>query len=135
MGEDKKKILIVDDDTFLLDMYAFKFSQHNFEVYTAPDGLQCVQKLKEGLRPDVMLVDIMMPEMDGFEALKKIKEEELCPDSVKMILSNRSQQSDIEEGDKLGVTGYIVKANSTPAEVVDQVIKVLEKKVVKTMTN
>lgn len=128
MGEDKKKILIVDDDTFLLDMYAFKFSQRNFEVYTASNGIQFIEKIKEGLKPDVVLMDIIMPEMDGFEALRKINEENLCVDTIKIILSNRSQQADIEQGKKLGVTGYIVKANSTPGEVVDQVVKVLEDK-------
>lgn len=130
MGEEKKKILIVDDDTFLLDMYAFKFSQRNFEVYTAPDGLQSLNKIKEGVIPDVILMDIMMPGMDGFEALKRMQDESLCPNAVKIILSNRSQHGDIEQGKSLGVTGYIVKANSTPAEVVDQVAKVLEDRVV-----
>lgn len=130
MGEEKKKILIVDDDTFLLDMYAFKFSQRNFEVYTAPDGLQCLNKIKEGMIPDVILMDIMMPEMDGFEVLRRIREDGLCPNAVKIILSNRSQHGDIEQGKNLGVSGYIVKANSTPAEVVDQVVKVLEGRVV-----
>ena len=66
MEGDKKKILIVDDDTFLLDMYAFKFSQNNFDVYTAISGLQLVEKLKGGLVVDIILLDIMMPVMDGF---------------------------------------------------------------------
>jgi CheY-like chemotaxis protein len=130
MEGDKKKILIVDDDNFLLDMYALKFSQNNFEVYTAPSGVHALEKLKGGLSPDVMLMDIIMPEMDGFETLKKINEENFCPNCLKIILSNKSEQKDIDEGARLGVAGYIVKANSTPAEVIDQVIKILEKKVV-----
>ena len=129
MEGEKRKILIVDDDTFLLDMYAFKFSQHNFEVYTAPGGLQVIEKLKDGLKPDIMLIDIIMPEMDGFEMLEKINKDNLSPSSVKIILSNKSEQSDISRGNDLGASGYIVKANSTPAEVIDQVVEILSKKV------
>ncbi|MEK7088645.1 MAG: response regulator [Patescibacteria group bacterium] len=130
MEGEKRKILIVDDDTFLLDMYAFKFSQHNFEVYTAPGGLQAIEKLKDGLSPDIILMDIIMPDMDGFEMLEKINKDNLSPDSTKIILSNKSQQSDIDRGNSLGASGYIVKANSTPAEVISQVVEILSKKVV-----
>jgi len=128
MEGEKKKILIVDDDNFLLDMYALKFSQNNFEVHTATSGVAVLEKLRGGLSPDVMLMDVIMPEMDGFEALTQINKENLCPGSVKIILSNKSEQKDIEEGNRLGVSGYIVKANSTPAEVIAQVVKILENK-------
>lgn len=128
MEGDKKKILIVDDDTFLLDMYALKFSQNNFEVYTAPGGLQVIGKLKDGLNPDIILMDIIMPEMDGFEMLEKINKENLSPNSIKIILSNKSEQHDIDRGIELGASGYIVKANSTPAEVINQVVEILLKK-------
>ncbi len=128
MEGEKKKILIVDDDNFLLDMYALKFSQNNFEVYTASGGSLAIGKLKEGLKPDVILMDIIMPEMDGFEMLSKINIERLSPDSIKIILSNKSQQSDVEQGASLGVAGYIVKANSTPSEVIEQVVVILNNK-------
>ncbi len=131
----KKKILIVDDDNFLLDMYALKFSQNNFEVYTAESGTHAFEKFKSGLCPDVMLLDVIMPEMNGFEVLEQINTQRLCPDCIKIILSNKSEQKDIDEGHRLGVAGYIVKANSTPAEVIDQVVKILEKKVLKTINN
>ena len=128
MEGEKKKILIVDDDNFLLDMYALKFSQNNFEVYAVSGGKQVIEKLKGGLKVDVILMDIIMPEMDGFEMLSKINDQKLATDSVKIVLSNKSQQSDIEQGKILGVAGYIVKANSTPAEVIEQVIQILSKK-------
>ena len=131
MEDEKRKILIVDDDNFLLDMYALKFSQNNFQVHTASNGLESIEKLKGNLKPDLILLDIIMPEMDGFEMLAKINAERLSPDSVKIILSNNSQQSDIEQGKSLGVAGYIVKANSTPAEVIQQVIDILNKSKVK----
>ena len=130
MEGEKRKILIVDDDNFLLDMYALKFSQNNFEVHTASNGVLALEKLKGGLIPDVMLLDIIMPEMDGFEMLAQINMQKLCPNCIKIVLSNKSQQSDIDEGNRLGVAGYIVKANSTPAEVIDQVVKILEKNIV-----
>ena len=130
MEVEKKKILIVDDDSFLLDMYALKFSQHSFEVHTAESGAQAIDKLKGGLKPDIILMDIIMPEMDGFEMLEKINAEKLSPNSTKIILSNKSQQPDIDRGNSLGAVGYIVKANSTPAEVIDQVMEILAKKIV-----
>ena len=126
----KRKILIVDDDSFLLDMYALKFSQNGFEVYTAIGGVQALEKLRGDLHPDVIMLDIIMPEMDGFEMLEKINQEKLSPDSIKIVLSNKSEQADIDRGNKLGVAGYIVKANSTPAEVIDQVTGILAKKIV-----
>ena len=128
MEGEKKKILIVDDDSFLLDMYAFKFSQNNFEVHTALGGSQAIQKLKEGLKPDIILMDIIMPEMDGFEMFEKINTEKLSPNSAKIILSNKGQQEDIDRGMKLGASGYIIKVSSTPVEVIDNVMKILQDK-------
>jgi CheY-like chemotaxis protein len=128
MEGEKKKILIVDDDTFLLDMYALKFSQNGFEVYTAPGGDQALEKLKGGLVPDILLMDIIMPGMDGFEMLRKINEAGLIKDTVKVVLSNKGQKSDIDEGTSLGASGYIVKANSTPAEVITKVVSIFESK-------
>lgn len=129
MEGEKRKILIVDDDTFLLDMYAFKFSQNNFEVFTAENGLQSLSKLKGGLQPDVILMDLIMPDMDGFEMLEKINAEKLSKNSIKIVLSNKSQQSDIDRSNSLGASGYIVKASSTPLEVINQVLEILNKKV------
>ena len=125
MEGEKKKILIVDDDGFLLDMYAFKFSQNNFEVHTALDGNQGIKKLKEGLKPDVILMDVIMPGMDGFEMFEKINNDKLSENSIKIILSNKGQQEDIDRGMSLGAAGYIIKVNSTPVEVINNVVKIL----------
>lgn len=126
MEGEKRKILIVDDDGFLLDMYSFKFSQNNFDVFTAVDGLQAVEKLRGGFVPHVLLIDIIMPEMDGFEALEAIREENLCPNTIKIILSNKNAQVDMDRGSSLGVSGYIVKANSVPSEVIKKVIDIIK---------
>ena len=116
-----KKIFIVDDDSFLLDMYALKFSQSGFEVTTALGALPALEKLHAGFIPDVILLDIVMPVVDGFEFLEKMKNESLAPEAVKIILSNRGQESDIKRGQDLGAAGYIVKASTTPSEVITQV--------------
>jgi CheY-like chemotaxis protein len=133
MEGEKKKILLVDDDGFLLDMYAFKFSQHNFDVFTATNGKQALEKIKEGLSPEIMMIDIIMPELNGFETLEKIQEENLLPNTIKIILSNKNQTADIERGNALGVSGYIIKANTVPSEVVSQVNKILEEKNLKNL--
>jgi len=127
--ESMMKILIVDDDSFLLDMYAFKFSQNNFEVFSALGGSEAITKLKEGLKPDIIMMDIIMPEMDGFEMFEKINNEKLSPSSTKIILSNNGKQEDIDRGNSLGASGYIIKANSTPVEVIDKVMQILRDKV------
>ncbi len=120
-NEKKQKILIIDDDSFLLDMYALKFSESSFEVVPSQGSEDALAKLREGLIPDVMLVDIVMPKIDGFELLKIIQKEKLGGDTLKVILSNRGQQADIDMGNTLGAAGYIVKASATPSEVVKKI--------------
>lgn len=121
----KKKIFIIDDDSFLLDMYALKFSQSNFDVTTALGSEPALEKLKEGFVPDLMLLDIVMPVMDGFEFIEKIKEEKLASGVTFIFLSNRGQPSDIARGESLGAAGYIVKASSTPSEVIEKVSSII----------
>jgi CheY-like chemotaxis protein len=125
METELKKILIVDDDSFLLDMYALKFSKSNFSVSIALGPLPALDKLRQELNPDIILLDIMMPDMDGFELLEKIKEENISPNSVVIFLSNRGQQSDIARAESLGAAGYIVKASSTPSEVIEKVVSII----------
>ncbi len=126
--ENKKKIFIVDDDTFLLDMYALKFNQSGYEVTTALGPEQSLEKLRSGYVPEIMLLDIVMPVMDGFEMLEKMKEENLAQNSIRIILSNRGQQSDVARGEAFGASGYIVKASSTPSEVITKVDQIISDK-------
>ncbi len=126
-GDKKYKILIVDDDSFLLDMYALKFSQSGYEVHTALGPEPALEEFKKGYNPDVMLLDVVMPVTNGFEFLEKINNEGIGKDTLKIMLSNRGQQSDIDQGDKLGAAGYIVKANTTPSEVITKVKEYITK--------
>jgi DNA-binding response OmpR family regulator len=128
MIKELKKILIVDDDSFLLDMYALKFMKSNFSVSTALGPEKALEKLREGFMPDIILLDIMMPIMDGFELLEKINEEKIAQNSVVVFLSNRGQESDIKRAEDLGAAGYIIKASSTPSEVIDKVVNLINKK-------
>lgn len=123
--EPKKKIFIIDDDSFLLDMYALKFNQSNFSVTTALGPEPALEKFHQGFVPDVILLDIVMPVMDGFELMEKMKEENLSQSSIFIILSNRGQPSDVARGESLGAAGYIIKASSTPSEVIDKVNKII----------
>ena len=122
------KILIVDDDIFLLEMYSQKFKEHNFEIYTALSSQEALSQLEDNaLSPDILIVDIVMPSMDGFELLKRIRDEKLCENARVLVLSNLGEQSDIEKAKQLGIDGYIVKAGATPSEVVEKVIEMVEK--------
>jgi CheY-like chemotaxis protein len=108
-------------------MYSLKFSKSNFSVSTALGPESALEKLREGLSPDIILLDIMMPVMDGFELLAKIREENIAPNSIVIFLSNRGQPSDITQAETLGASGYIVKASSTPSEVIDKVVNIINK--------
>lgn len=122
------KICIIDDDAFLLEMYALKFAQKKFEVETASGAIDALEKLRGGYSPDIIAVDLVMPAMDGFEFLEQIKKENLIPNAYIIILSNLGQQEDIDRGFALGAAGYIIKASATPSEVVEKVLETVEKK-------
>ena len=122
----KNSILLVDDDTFLLDMYALKFSKSGFQVHTANGSPQALKLLREGLVPDIMLVDIVMPTMDGLEMIETVRREKLAPKATVVMLTNQSQSADIERAKTLGVDGYIVKATTIPSEVVSEVTGIVK---------
>ena len=127
-GNTPYKILIVDDDKFLLNMYSIKFQKEKFEVTVASDGLEAFNKLKDGFVPDAIVLDIVMPVMDGLEFLEKIRTEGLAKDATLLILSNQGQSSDIDKAKRLGIDGYIVKATTIPSEVVTEVQRMLANK-------
>ena len=124
----KEKILIVDDDKFLLSMYAVKFKNAGFVVDVAHDGAEALSRLQEGNAPDIIILDLIMPGMDGYEFLAKVREQKLVPKATVVVLTNQGQPEDIEKAKKYGVQGYIVKASTIPSEVLDEVIKIHKSK-------
>lgn len=106
-------------------MYALKFEKSAYDVTVILSPKEALEKIKEGYTPDVVVTDIIMPGMDGFEFLAALEKENLVPNAKKVILSNKGDQEDINRGRELGVDGYIVKASAIPSEVVAKVEEIL----------
>jgi CheY-like chemotaxis protein len=120
----KNSVLLVDDDKFLLDMYRKKFEQSGIKVDVAVGSESALAMLREGLNPEIIMLDIIMPAMDGLELLETIRKENLSPDSIVIMLTNESEREKIEKAKSLGIKGYIVKATSIPSEVVEEALKI-----------
>jgi len=125
MAEQKMKVLLVDDDKFLLGMYASKFAKDGLEPVSCISGVEALAKLKDNYKPDIILLDIILPGMDGLEILEVIKKENLAPDAIIVMLTNQGGADDIAKAKQLGVHGYIVKATTIPSEVVTEVLKIV----------
>jgi len=120
-----KQILLVEDDPFLIDIYTTKFKESGFSVEVASSGEQALQKAKE-LNPDLIVLDIVLPQMDGWEILKEIKNEKGLKDLKIIMLSNLGQKEEVEKGINLGAVSYLIKAHYTPSQVVEEIKKVLK---------
>lgn len=121
MENKKQKVLIVDDDQFLVSMYASKFDKSGFEVSTTTKGEDALEKLRDGFDPDILILDVVMPSLDGLALLEKIRKEKFANNAVVIMLTNQGDKPDIDHAKKLGAHGYIVKATTIPSEVVDKV--------------
>lgn len=126
MKNDKLKILLIEDDPFLLNMYATKFELENFEVVVADDGEKGI-KLSSSENPDIILLDIMLPKKDGFEVLKAIKAVDVTKNIPVILLTNLSQKNEIERGMSMGANDFLIKAHFMPSEVVDKIKKIIGK--------
>ncbi len=124
MDKNAKKILIVDDDMFLRQMYVTKFLSNGFEVDSTGSTKEALEKLESGYSPDVLLFDIIMPIEDGWVLMKHIKEKNYIPNAKTIVLSNQGEAQDIDKSKEFGVDGYIVKALKTPSEVVEEVKRI-----------
>lgn len=122
-----KKILIIEDDPFLSGMYQKKLKLSGFEVKVAADGKEGIEALKKD-RPDLVLLDIVLPQMDGYEILKRLKEDKDLRSIPVILLTNLGQKEEVEKGLALGADAYIIKAHFTPTAVVDKVKEILEKR-------
>ena len=120
MAAQKKKILLVEDDTFLLEMYRLKFDAEGFYVITAVDGMEALEKTKKE-KPDLVLLDIILPKMDGWDFLKNLRADLSMPSPPVILLTNLGQNDDVKKGMSLGVVDYLIKAHFTPTEIVKKV--------------
>ena len=120
------KILLVEDDVFLLNMYADKFRSEGFGVSVADNGIKAV-KLAQQEAPDIILLDLILPKMDGFEVLQELKKDPATKDIPVILLTNISQKDDINRGLELGAVDYLIKAHFMPNEVVGKVLNVAAK--------
>ncbi len=128
MDQTKKKVLLIDDDTFLLDMYSLKFSKGGYDVKTVDSTELAMKILHEGYVPDVILADIVMPVMDGLDLIATIRKEGLVPNASIIMLTNQGASDDIVRAKKMGVDGYIVKATTIPSEILIEMEKIINNK-------
>lgn len=120
------KVLLVDDDVFLRDMYAAKFNECKHQVQAVGQASEALNILEKETNFDVVLVDMVMPGMTGVELLTSIREKNLLNEATCIMLSNQGQQADIDEAIEAGAKSYIVKAEHLPSEVVQKVEKILQ---------
>lgn len=126
MSDRKYKILIIDDDSLILNMYVSKFLKAGHEVETARSGVEAISKLKDGYQPEITLIDIVLPDMNGLDMLSKWHDDGLAPSAINIMFTNQNSPVETDRAKSLGVAGYIIKANLIPSEVVAKVIEVAE---------
>ena len=114
------KICIIEDDEFLRELIVAKLKREGFATLELADGMEAVKKINEE-KPDLILLDLILPGIDGFEVLTLIKRDKNIVNIPVIILSNLGQKEDIERGFKLGAVDYLVKAYFTPSEVLDKI--------------
>lgn len=123
--ENPPKILIADDDPFIAEMYTLKFRELGFDVDVATDGKMAIEKV-EHTHPDVLLLDVVMPVIDGFEVLQELKKDDRAGKTKIILLTNLGQKEDVEKGTRLGADDYIIKAHFTPSEVAEKIKLILQ---------
>ena len=111
---------MVEDDPFLLELYQMKLNEEGFEVFVAHNGREG-SEVAEANQPELILLDILMPEVDGYEMLKKIKASAQTKKIPVIIFSNLSQREEIEKGLRLGAADFIVKTSLTPLQIAQKV--------------
>lgn len=119
-----KKILLVEDDPFLIDIYTTKLKEAGFSTEVAIDGEEAIRKMKEK-KLDLVILDIVLPQLDGWTILKKIKSEPKLKNLKVIILSNLGQKEEVEKGMNLGAIKYLIKAHYTPSQVVEEIKKII----------
>ena len=113
-----KVVLLVEDEDFIRDMYKFKLAKSGLTVIEATDGKMALEKLSGDL-PDVVLLDLMMPNVSGIEVLKHLKKQNITPDLPVIVLTNVMDSQIVAEAKELGARDYFVKTDLTPSQVAE----------------
>ena len=119
-----KSILLIEDDPFLIDIYTQKFKKSGFDIRVADSASKAFQYLEEKV-PEIILLDIVLPQMDGWAILKKIRANEAWNACQVVVFSNLGQKEEVEKGLRLGANRYLIKSQYTPLEVVKEIEKML----------
>ncbi|MFA6547435.1 MAG: response regulator [Candidatus Magasanikbacteria bacterium] len=117
-------VLLVEDDVFLSGIYQKKFEMEGYKVSLADNGEKALVEVKKK-KPDIVMLDILLPKLDGFAVLSKIKSDPATKDIPVILLTNLGQKDDVEKGLQMGAADYLIKAHFKPSEVVDKIKKVL----------
>lgn len=118
--EKKVKVLLVEDEKMLSDMYVSKFTKEDLPIITASDGAMGLEMAKKEL-PDLILLDIIIPKLDGFAVLRELRAAPETKSIPVIMLTNLGQDEDVKKGKELGASDYIIKSDQTPAQVVAKV--------------
>ena len=120
-------VLLIEDDSFLANIYKTKFEMEGFKVSVSEDGESGIEDAKRK-HPDLVFLDVLLPKLDGFTVLKKLKEDAALKDIPVILLTNLGQKDDVDKGLELGAEDYLIKAHFKPSETVEKVKAVLKKK-------
>ncbi|HNP74791.1 MAG TPA: response regulator [bacterium] len=124
MAEAPKKILLVEDDPMIVEMYKMRFEEEGFEVLVTDRGSEALE-IASQQRPVAVLLDVILPEIDGFSILQNLKSSPDTRDIPVMLLTNLGQESDQEKGRQLGVADYFIKSQHTPADIIQRVNSII----------
>ena len=122
----KSTALVIEDEAFILDLLVYKFKDQDWEIVSAMNGEAGIEKAKE-VEPDIILLDILLPGMNGYEVLEQLKADESLKDIPVLVLSNYGQKGEIEKSKELGAVDHLVKANIIIEEVINRAEKILAK--------
>jgi DNA-binding response OmpR family regulator len=125
MGKKNKKILVVEDDPMISSMYKTKFEVDGFDVFIADNGVIGLELAKKE-KPDIIVLDVILPQLDGFSVLEKIKQDKTIKDTPVIMLTNLGTEEDKAKGEKMGALDYLVKASLTPGEVSKKIKQALK---------
>jgi len=118
-------LLLVEDDSFLANIYKTKFEMEKFNVLYAANGEEGLEMARKK-NPDIILLDILLPKMDGFTVLEELKKDDKVKDIPVILLTNLGQKDDVKKGLAMGAVDYFIKAHFKPSETVDKVKKILK---------